>query len=227
MLRHLRHRLFTAFGDACIRRAMRTPYFHLFHEDGRPYMQRYWLLRIGRPKGWRAWEAEIRECENRLLSLQKWMTAGTRRILENRMAELHQRIYPRFGIRIHRILSSDERTFHDHPWNYTTVILRGGYTEHTPVGFQPHQVETTTQYDGHDPITYTQSTAIYHGQGSILRRRASSWHYLTLENGTETWTLFAVGRKRQRWGFLVDGLQKVPYPIYFKRRALKHQKVTP
>jgi hypothetical protein len=26
---------------------MRTPYFHLFHDDGTPYMARFWLLRIG------------------------------------------------------------------------------------------------------------------------------------------------------------------------------------
>lgn len=30
--------------DALIRRAKRTPYMHLYHADGTPYMERYWLL---------------------------------------------------------------------------------------------------------------------------------------------------------------------------------------
>lgn len=30
--------------DKLIERAKRTPYFHLYHADGRPYMERYWLV---------------------------------------------------------------------------------------------------------------------------------------------------------------------------------------
>lgn len=39
-MRMILHRLV----DALIRRAKRTPYLHLFHADGSPYMERYWLL---------------------------------------------------------------------------------------------------------------------------------------------------------------------------------------
>lgn len=32
-------------ADRLIRRALRTPYFHLLHDDGSLYMERYWLFR--------------------------------------------------------------------------------------------------------------------------------------------------------------------------------------
>lgn len=42
-----RGRLFAALSRWVIRRAMRTPYWHLQNEDGTAYMDRYWLARIG------------------------------------------------------------------------------------------------------------------------------------------------------------------------------------
>lgn len=152
-------RLFRAFGDWAIRRAMRTPYFHLFHDDGRPYMERFWLLRIGKS-----------------------------RLNENGES------YPWFGIRIHHIQSSDERVFHDHPWNFITLILRGGYTEKRPVGSDRHTA------------------------GSIRFMRATQWHFLLLGPGADAWTCFITFRKRQSWGFLVDG-KKVPWREYLAQRA--------
>jgi hypothetical protein len=47
MFKALKASLFRAFGDWVIQRAMRTPYFHITHEDGAPYMDRSWLLRVG------------------------------------------------------------------------------------------------------------------------------------------------------------------------------------
>lgn len=218
MFAALRSRLFNAFADWAIRRAMRTPYTHLFHDDGRPYMQRFWLLRIGMPKGWRqmekdveAMEATARECE-RLFGAEK---AGGRWC---KAAKWRQQLYPRFGIRIHRIMSSDDRAFHDHPWNFATLILRGGYTEFTPSGIAHGSVTVATDYDGALPVTYTNTCAIHYRAGQLLRRKATAWHYLQLAPGEETWTLFFTGPKRQTWGFLVDGLLKVPYRLYLQRR---------
>lgn len=45
--RLLGDRLFTAFASWAIRRALRTPYTHLRQADGRPYIDRSWLARIG------------------------------------------------------------------------------------------------------------------------------------------------------------------------------------
>lgn len=47
MISGLKQRYFDAFAGWVIRRALRTPYRHLRHADGRPYMDRYWLFRIG------------------------------------------------------------------------------------------------------------------------------------------------------------------------------------
>lgn len=221
MFAAIRHRIFRAFGDWAIQRAMRTPYTHLFHDDGRPYMQRFWLLRIGMPKGWRQMEREMAKLESDAGFYSPTGPYG--RFCAQRVDELRQKLYPRFGIRIHRIMSSDDRAFHDHPFNFITLILRGGYTEFRPTGFQPHQVTVASDYDGSAPVTYTESTAVRYSAGRLLRRKAESWHYLILDQGVEAWTMFCTGKKRQTWGFLVDGLLKVPYRIYLERRADRAQ----
>ena len=99
--------------------------------------------------------------------------------------------YPLIGARVHHILrSDDDRHFHDHPWWYLTIILRGGYWEIRPV-----------RVDG--VVTCVRRT--WHGPGSILLRRAASWHRLELPEGQTAWTLFCTGPKVQHWGFLVRG----------------------
>ena len=36
-----------------------------------------------------------------------------------------------YNLFLHRFLKSDEPIMHDHPWSYTTLILCGGYWEHS------------------------------------------------------------------------------------------------
>lgn len=36
------------------------------------------------------------------------------------------------GVYVHRFLEPDVPVYHDHPWNFLTLILKGGYTEHRP-----------------------------------------------------------------------------------------------
>lgn len=196
----LKARAFRAFGDWCIRRAQRTPYFHLFHEDGRPYMERYWLLRIGMPRGWQEMERQVQKLEKRLAE-DPYLSAAGRARLQREVDDLRVALYPRLGIRVHRIVSSDDRVFHDHPWNFASLILRGGYNEVTPI----------------TPDGVTGFVRRFNA-GSFRRMRASQWHYLTLAPGEEAWTLFITGRPRQTWGFLVDGV-KVPWRQYMARRA--------
>ena len=38
-----------------------------------------------------------------------------------------------FNVTLHKILKSDDPIYHDHPWPYMTIILKGGYYEHTPI----------------------------------------------------------------------------------------------
>jgi hypothetical protein len=199
MTESLKARAFRAFGDWCIRRAQRTPYFHLFHDDGRLYMERFWLLRIGMPRGWQDMERTVQKLQRR--AKDPFLSDAARAHLQRQIDDLRVALYPRFGIRVHRIVSSDDRVFHDHPWNFASLILRGGYNEVTPI----------------TPDGVTGFVRRYEA-GSFRRMRASQWHYLTLTPGEEAWTLFITGRKRQSWGFLVDGV-KVPWRQYMARRA--------
>lgn len=223
-----RKRLFTAFADWVIKRAMRTPYTHIFHDDGRPYMQRYWLLRLGMPAGWRNTEYLASVFEHEAAVCMSHGESCQAEELRERAARMRESLYPRFGMRVHRIMSSDERAFHDHPWNFTTLILRGGYTEFTPSGIDPSQVTVSLgladDYDGEPPATFVNYVAVRYHAGQVLRHKAGDWHYLRLPLGQDAWTLFCTGPRRQRWGFLVDGLMKVPYDLYLLRRRERAQR---
>ena len=100
------------------------------------------------------------------------------------------------AVRVHEILRSDyERHPHDHPWWYVTVILRGNYIE--------------TRYNDEGRLIDVN----HWGPGSVLFRKASSWHRLTLPERGSTWTLFIMGPKSRGWGFNVNG-RKVPWREY-------------
>ena len=86
-----------------------------------------------------------------------------------------------FSIRIHKILASDqERDLHDHPWNFTSVMLSGFYAEVSP------------EYP---------NGRIYSAP-CIIRRRADYPHRLIL--CAPVWTLVFSGPKIRDWGFLTE-----------------------
>lgn len=108
--------------------------------------------------------------------------------------------YPLIGARVHHILRSDSgRDYHDHPWPFVTIILRGGYWEWRPV------------LDAAGFIIDEQCR--WYGPGSVIVRRAGTWHRLVLPAGQTAWTLFCTGPKSQGWGFLV-GNRKVAWREY-------------
>ena len=85
---------------------------------------------------------------------------------------------PLVNARVHEILRSDnDRHLHDHPWDYVSVILRGGYWE------------------------ITESGERWYGPGSVVCRRATHQHRLVLPPGQTATTLFLHARKRRSWGF--------------------------
>lgn len=96
-----------------------------------------------------------------------------------------------FSARIHHILRSDkDRDLHDHPQDYCSIILRGGYTELTPVYVYKENLERV--------IAGTKTT--WYGPGSALFRRAEDLHRLLLPAGP-TISLFITGPRRREWGF--------------------------
>ena len=117
----------------------------------------------------------------------------------------------RFGIavRIHHIKrSDDDRAFHDHPWWYVTLILSGGYYE-----VQPRYRRGI----------YCGETHTWHRPGTMLFRRATSWHRLVINPYTRenTWTLFITGPKTNSWGFLAEPRHKIYWKDYLKNSGVK------
>lgn len=113
----------------------------------------------------------------------------------------YNRFFP--AVRVHEILRSDlGRDFHDHPWAYASVILKGGYWEVKPV-YGPSNI-------------YLGETRKWYGPGSVIFRKAQSWHRLELPEGQVATTLFITGRYVQRWGFLIFRGYKVDYRDYLQ-----------
>lgn len=89
-----------------------------------------------------------------------------------------------FNIFIHNFHKSDPDDLHDHPWPFITIILKGGYWEHTPKG------------------------KFWRGAGKINWARSTSLHRVELEPGVDTWTLFIPGPSVREWGFIDKGIWK-------------------
>ena len=67
-----------------------------------------------------------------------------------------------FNVTLHKIVKSDDPIFHDHPWPYLTVILKGGYYEHTPF------------FDNEGKMIGELSR--WRGPGSVILRKAKEFH---------------------------------------------------
>lgn len=83
----------------------------------------------------------------------------------------------RWGLRLHHIISSDDDTlYHNHPYNFTSLILWGGYTEHKP-GMPPRRFRI----------------------GNSNRMSVDFYHRLELDR--PAWTLVFTGPRQADWGF--------------------------
>ena len=81
-----------------------------------------------------------------------------------------------FGIYLHNLLRSDiDRDLHDHPWSFISIILQGGYKEHTFSGVRTHR------------------------PGAVLFRPAKWAH--SLEMNKPGWSLVFAGKTVRPWGF--------------------------
>lgn len=84
---------------------------------------------------------------------------------------------------LHRFRRSDaDDALHDHPWPFVSVILAGGYYEHTP---------------GRDGVVRRR----WYGPGRVLTRPADYRHRVELPAGRDCWTLIFRGAKVRSWFF--------------------------
>jgi hypothetical protein len=88
-----------------------------------------------------------------------------------------------FNIYLHEIIrSDDDRALHDHPWWNCSILIAGGYVEHTidAGGCERH----TTRLPG-----------------SLKLRWATAAHRLEVSDGVPAISLFVTGPRLRSWGF--------------------------
>lgn len=99
-------------------------------------------------------------------------------------------------VRLHHIRSEDwDRDIHDHPADYRTILLRGWYMEQDIYG----------------------NKRMFNA-GQTRTARAETFHRITEISPGGVWTIFIMAKKRNSWGFLVDGV-KVPWRKYTSKNA--------
>lgn len=81
------------------------------------------------------------------------------------------------NVYLHRLMRSDEDVMHDHPWDSQSLIIAGGFIEHTPEGSFKRE------------------------PGDVVSRKATDIHWLELEQGYQSISLFFTGPKIRDWGF--------------------------
>lgn len=102
---------------------------------------------------------------------------------------------PLGGIYVHFIYREDlDPVPHDHPWRFTSIILRGGYTEevHRKPGHMPRSFKLIERHAGD------------------LHRFPLRWAHRIVAVEPGTVTLVFVSRKLRTWGFW-DGPRWVDY----------------
>lgn len=104
---------------------------------------------------------------------------------------------PYFGVYLHWIYLPDrDRDSHDHPWPFTSTVLRGGYTEEI---FAPR-------------ARYLPTRTVFRAPRTTHRMRVDQAHRITTVL-PRTVTLVVTGRRSRTWGFwTTDGF--VPWTDY-------------
>lgn len=91
---------------------------------------------------------------------------------------------PWFALYLHRMDGPDSRpTLHDHPWDFLSIVLRGGYVERR---LDP----LTRQVNEHRTVR------------RVNRMRTHDAHAIRSLLRVPTWTLLLVGARRRTWGYI-------------------------
>lgn len=86
---------------------------------------------------------------------------------------------------------SDPVVPHDHPWNYLSIILWGGYWEYS---------ECANCYEVKDNGAWFKT--IWYGPGSFLFRKGDKLHKLIIPEGEFSISLIFTSKKWRDWGFI-------------------------
>jgi hypothetical protein len=135
-----------------------------------------------------------------------------------------------FNIFIHKFVKGDDADKHDHPWNFFTLILSGGYHEEFEKMVDGRKV-TLTEFRYPGFFQYVKST---HTHRVILPTETKmvmgygTAHPVTTTKGC--WTLFVPFKKNREWGFWrknldigENGKEWVPAGQYLKDKKNLHK----
>lgn len=88
---------------------------------------------------------------------------------------------PWFSVRLHHWLApDDDRAKHDHPWSFTTFVLKGGYVD-------------------------SSSDGQHHLRAPAICHRAATHRHTVFPDPGGCWTVIVTGPKVRKWGFWVKG----------------------
>ncbi len=127
--------------------------------------------------------------------------------ITSKFGQVHFRRYrllqtPWFAIYVHQILRSDEDLDpHDHPWNFSSVILEGAYEE--SAWYPPD-------------FDYVYHKTYY--TGDVIEHKAVDAHRIRLLS-REVWTLVFVSGRTRYWGYQT----KVGWIGHEEYRQLKNE----
>lgn len=120
----------------------------------------------------------------------------------------------------------DDGAMHDHPWNFTTTILEGGYEEHQPshdwtrwnasYGIPGHATMAGPQVPGWITPRYPGDTVHHHAEdlhcvGRLLPTPSA-------HAGGGCWTLVRTGHEVREWGFHAPDKPWMPWRTYLECR---------
>jgi hypothetical protein len=117
----------------------------------------------------------------------------------------------RFNLYLHHFFRSDDDPDpHDHPWDFTSIVLWGGYTEER---YRFFATETEPSFETEEG-TAQRHPCVYEIDGrrtgpeykavrplTIQFRKAETIHRVLLTNG-RAWTLVITGPERRPWHFI-------------------------
>ncbi len=92
-----------------------------------------------------------------------------------------------FSLKIHKAVMSDPAVPHDHPWNYWSLILWGGYFEEKTLPSPVHNLPWRA--------------ISWYGPGRLLYRRGNKLHRLIIPDGKYSISLILTTKKWRDWGF--------------------------
>lgn len=95
------------------------------------------------------------------------------------------------SLRVHHWLGpDDDRAFHDHPWPFITLVLKGGYEDRNP--------------DGTDRL-----------RAGSVRYRPALHRHTVVPGKSGAWTFMVTGNRARTWGFWRDGIKFVKANKWF------------